>query len=53
LKLENEMLRSDDRSKKEEAVYQEVAKLQNHVEDLKAENMALDRDNARLMARLR
>ena len=53
LTLENEMLRSDDRAKKEEHVYQEMAKLQNQCEDLKAEKLALERENVRVMSRLR
>lgn len=53
LKLENEMLRSDERAKKEESVYQEVAKLQNLAEDLKAEKLATERENTKLMAKIR
>lgn len=47
------MLRSDDRSRKEEAVYQEMAKLQNLVDDLKAEKLALERENTKIFAKLR
>ena len=47
------MLRSDDRAKKEEAVYQEISKLQNQLEDVKAEKLALERENVRVLARLR
>ena len=47
------MLRSDERAKKEESVYQEVAKLQNLAEDLKAEKLATERENTKLMAKIR
>jgi len=53
LKLENEMLRSDERSRKEEAVYQDMARLQNLLDDVKGEKLSMERDNVRLMARLR
>jgi len=47
------MLRSDERAKKEEAVFAEMAKLESKLEDLKAEKMAFERENAKLQARVR
>ena len=41
------MLRSDERGKKEEANYQEMAKLENTIEDMKSEKHALERENAK------
>ena len=40
------MLRSEDRVKKEEQAYQEVARLENTVEDLKAELLGKEREIA-------
>ena len=53
MELENEMLRSEDRVKKEEQAYQEVARLENTVEDLKAELSAREREIAQLMSKNR
>ena len=53
LKLDNDMLRSDDRAKKEEAVYQEMAKVENSLEDMRSEKMSVERENAKLQAKIR
>ena len=53
LQLENEMLRTDDRGKKEEATYQEIAKLENQVEDLKSDRASSERENTKLQAKIR
>ena len=53
LELENEMLRSSERVKKEEQAYQEVARLENTVEDLKAELSGKEREIAQLMSKNR
>ena len=53
LELENEMLRSSDRVKKEEQAYQEVARLENTVEDQKAELSSREREIAQLMSKNR
>ena len=48
------MLRtSDDRNKKEEATYQEIAKLENEVEDLKSERASSERENTKMQAKIR
>lgn len=53
LKLDNDLLRSDERAKKEEAVYQEIAKVENSLEDMRCEKLAVQRENAKLLARIR
>ena len=53
LQLDNEMLRSDERAKRQEAPYQEISKLENRMEDLKAEKMELERDNSKLLSKIR
>ena len=53
LKLDNDLLRSDERAKKEEAVYQEMAKIENSLEDMRSEKMSVERENAKLLARIR
>ena len=47
------MLRTDDRGKKEEATYQEIAKLENQVEDLKSDRASSERENTKLQAKIR
>ena len=47
------MLRTDDRGKKEEATYQEIAKLENQVEDLKSDRASSERENSKLQAKIR
>ena len=42
------MLRGGENKKKEEASFQEIARLENQVEDLKSEKSAMDRDMARI-----
>ena len=52
LTLDNEMLRSGGHGKKEEATFQEIAKLENQVEDLKSEKMSSERDNSKLLSKI-
>lgn len=53
LQLDNELLRSDERGKKEEVTFHEIAKLENQVEDLKSEKAHSERENAKLLAKIR
>ena len=47
------MLRTGDQGKKEEATYQEIAKLENQVEDLKSDRASSERENTKLQAKIR
>ena len=53
LQLDNELLRSDERGKKEEMTFQEIARLENQVEDLKSEKASSERENTKLLAKIR
>ena len=53
LTLDNELLRSDERGKKEQTAYQEIAKLENLIEDLKSEKMSSERENSKMLAKIR
>lgn len=53
LQLENEMLRSGDVGKKEEASFHEIARLENQVDDLKSEKSSIERDGARVLAKMK
>ena len=53
MELENEMLRSSERIKKEEQQYQEISKLENLVEDLKAELSSKERELSAVLSKNR
>lgn len=54
LQLDNELVRSSDgRAKKEQVTFQEIAKLENQVEDLKSEKASSERDNTKLLSKIR
>ena len=40
-------------AKKEQTAYQEIAKLENLIEDLKSEKMSSERENSKMLAKIR
>ena len=54
IQLDNELLRaSDGNANKDFAQFQEVAKLENSIEDLKSEKANSERENTKLLAKIR